>query len=72
MCETAETYKGRGVLVPGGLSAAEIMEGAAVLMKDYDVPPYTARNMVAAVLTRLIELGLCDSRLFRETGSPEA
>ncbi|MEW9838691.1 hypothetical protein, partial [Mesorhizobium marinum] len=52
---TIEGYEGRGVWVPEGLSARDIMEGAKVLERDYDVAPYTARDMVRTVLIALEE-----------------
>jgi hypothetical protein len=47
---TIEGYEGRGVWVPDGLSARDIMEGAKVLERDFDVAPYTSRSMVRQVL----------------------
>ena len=47
---TIEVYGDRGVWVPSGLSSRDIMEGAKVLVRDFDVSPYTARNMVRVVL----------------------
>lgn len=50
---TNETYEGRGVSVPVGLTAREIMEGTKALERgfpDFDFGHYTARAMVEAVL----------------------
>lgn len=47
---TIEGYKGRGVWVPEGLTAAEIMEGARALELTYDVPHYIASAMAISVL----------------------
>lgn len=60
-------YKGRGVFVPHGLTAAEVMEGAAALeqySEDWDIPHYTARDMAAAVLlaARAVEEGACGNQ----------
>lgn len=48
-----EFYKGHGVWVPFGQTAAEIMEGAWVLERDFDVAPFTSRMMVSAILQAL-------------------
>lgn len=45
-----QAYGDRGVYVPDGMSALEIMEGAAALEREYEVAPYTARSMVRSVL----------------------
>lgn len=48
-----ETYEGRGVIVPRGLSARAIVEGGRALLRDYpdyDIGPYTAQNMAETVL----------------------
>lgn len=45
-----ETYQGRGVFVSDGETAAQIMEGARVLERDYGVAPFISRAMVRAVL----------------------
>lgn len=50
---TIETYQGRGVWVPEGLTARDIMEGAKVLERDYDIAPFTSREMVCQVLFAL-------------------
>ena len=47
---TIESYNGRGVWVPQGMTAGQIMAGADVLEQTYDVAPYTSRNMVIAIL----------------------
>jgi hypothetical protein len=43
-------YGGRGVFVPPGMTAAEIMIGARVLTERWDVQHYEARSMVRDVL----------------------
>lgn len=58
-----EGYNGRGVWVPAGLTAAEIMIGAAALERDFDVAPYTSRNMVIAVLQALRSVQAKDETL---------
>jgi hypothetical protein len=45
-----ECYGERGVWVPDGVTAHEIMVGAAVLEQAYEVDHYTARSMVRRVL----------------------
>ncbi len=45
-----ETYEGRGVWVPPGMTAHEIMIGAAVLVEKFGVEHYEARSMVRWVL----------------------
>lgn len=50
---TIEAYDGRGVWVPEGLTARDIMEGAKVLERDFDVAPFTSREMVCRVLSAL-------------------
>jgi hypothetical protein len=50
---TCEVYDGRGVWVPHGLSASDIMKGARVLEEQFDVAPYVSRAMVCAVLEAL-------------------
>jgi len=47
---TGQVYKGRGVWVPEGLTAAQIMEGAWALERQFDVAPFISRLMAAAVL----------------------
>ncbi len=49
-------YKGRGVFVPDGQKASWIMEGAWVLEREFDVAPYTSREMVRAVLEAVLPL----------------
>ncbi len=49
-------YKGRGVFVPDGQKASWIMEGAWVLEREFDVAPYTSREIVRAVLEAVITL----------------
>jgi hypothetical protein len=46
----SDAYEGRGVWVPDGMTAAEIMEGARVLEDKFGVEHYTARSMVRNVL----------------------
>lgn len=40
----------RGVWTPAGMTAAEIMHGAAVLERKWKIDHYQARSMVRAVL----------------------
>lgn len=47
---TYESYEGRGVWVPRGLTAAQIMCGARVLERDFGVAPFISRAMVSAIL----------------------
>ena len=43
-------YKGRGVYVPDGMSASEIMAGALALEREFDVAPFVSRLMARRVL----------------------
>lgn len=52
------SFEGRGVYVPEGMSAAEIMIGAAALERKFDVAPYISREMVRAVLAAIAEARL--------------
>lgn len=47
---TREAYGDRGVFVPNGMTAAEIMVGAAVLTERWDIQHYDACSMVISVL----------------------
>ena len=47
---TREAYGGRGVFVPHGMTAAEIMIGASVLTERWEIQHYDARIMVRDVL----------------------
>ena len=47
---TREAYGGRGVFVPHGMTAAEIMIGARVLTERWEIQHYEARSMVRDVL----------------------
>ena len=47
---TGQIYEGRGVWVPPGMTAAQIMEGAWTLEREFDVAPYISRLMAGAVL----------------------
>ena len=47
---TIARYRGRGVFVPPGMTAAEIMIGARVLEERWDIQHYQARDMVRDVL----------------------
>lgn len=49
-----EAYGNRGVWVPNGMTAHEIMTGAAILEREFDIPPYESRDMVRAVLSALM------------------
>lgn len=53
--DAAETqvYEGRGVYVPDGMTAREIVEGARVLERSFGVPPYISRMMVREVLVAM-------------------
>ncbi len=51
-----EGYKGRGVYVPHGLKASWIMEGAWLLEREFEVVPYTSREMVISLLEELLPL----------------
>ena len=46
-----QEYNGRAVFVPHGMTAAEIMEAAGVLEREFEVEPYLSRHMAVAVLT---------------------
>ena len=50
---TLQSYGDRGVYVPEGMTAAEIMEAARVLERDFEVEPFTSRAMVRAVLAAI-------------------
>ena len=57
---TFETYQGRGVFVPHGLTARAIVEGGRALLRecpDAEIGPYTARNMATAVLLEALKPG---------------
>lgn len=49
---TIESYEGRGVWVPEGLTARDIREGAKLLEKQFDVAPFVSDAMACAVLER--------------------
>jgi hypothetical protein len=49
-----EAYGDRGVWVPNGMTARAIMVGAAVLEREFDVPPYESRDMVRSVLSAIM------------------
>lgn len=51
-----QTYKGHGVWVPNGQSAAEVMEGAWALEREFDVAPFVSRIMASAVLSAVARL----------------
>lgn len=51
--EEPQSYGLRGVYVPRGMTADEIMIGAEVLERAFDVEPYTSRSMVRAVLAAI-------------------
>jgi hypothetical protein len=48
-----QAWDGHGVFVPKGMSAEEIMRGAAVLERRFDVVPFVSRSMVIAVLSAI-------------------
>ncbi len=45
------THGGRGVYVPAGMTAAEIMELAELLDSQFGIEPYTSRQIARAILT---------------------
>lgn len=45
-----ESYGGRGVFVPRGLTAAAVVEGARIIESACDVAHYTALNIACDVL----------------------
>lgn len=47
---TIESYGERGVWVPEGMTARDIMEGARVLEREFEIAPYVSRAMAIAVL----------------------
>lgn len=48
-----DQYGLRGVWVPAGMTAREIMEGADVLSEQFGVEHYEARSMVRVMLERI-------------------
>lgn len=50
---TIEGYEGRGVWVPEGMDARDIMEGAKALEMAWDIAPFISRAMVCDVLTAI-------------------
>ncbi len=53
MAARTQNYEGRGVYVPDGMSADEIMHAADVLEREFEIEPYTSRAMARAVLQTL-------------------
>ena len=53
---TIEGYQDRGVFAPEGVNAAQIMEGAWALERQFDVAPYISRLMAIAVLKAIAQL----------------
>ena len=49
------SFQGRGVPVPKGVEAWQIMAGARALEKRHDVAPYISRMMVCDVLAAIAE-----------------
>jgi hypothetical protein len=49
-CGRVKSCGDRGVYVPDGMTATEIIEGAHALVRDFELDTYTARNMVRTVL----------------------
>jgi hypothetical protein len=47
---TIEEHEGRGVWVPKGMNVRDIMAGASALERQFEIAPYTARDMAIAVL----------------------
>lgn len=54
---TIDVYKNRGVWVPEGMTAAEMMESSRVLEREFHIAPYTSGAMVIAVLQKVRSLG---------------
>lgn len=50
---SCQSYGERGVWVPEGMTAAEIMVGAAALEQHFGVAPFESRSMVRAVLSAI-------------------
>ena len=59
---TIEGYGKRGVWVPDGMSARDIMEGAHVLEDMFDVPPYESREMMRAILAVISPSASCSAK----------
>ena len=53
---TLGEHLGHGVWVPPGLGASWIIEGAAVLEREFEVGPFLSRHMVRAVLQAVLPL----------------
>jgi hypothetical protein len=45
-----QSHEGQGVFVLDGLTAREVMAGASILERQFDVPPFVSRVMASAVL----------------------
>ena len=58
--EEIDAYGGRGVWVPPGLTAREIMAGAAVLESKFGIEHYEARSMVRWVLQAIRDMPAAD------------
>lgn len=56
----AESFGQRGVWVPPGLTAREIMVGAAVLESKFGIEHYEARSMVRWVLQAIRDMPTAD------------
>lgn len=70
---TIESYKGHGVFVPRGLTAAAVMEGAWELERQFDVAPFISRMMATAVLEAVCGLeGRTHSPAAAQTNDPYA
>lgn len=54
---TIQGFAGRGVFVPEGLTAEEIMAGAAVLERRFDIAPYISRVIVCDILLAIKQRG---------------
>lgn len=52
---TTENYGDRGVWVPDGLNARDIMLGAKTLERDFEIAPYRSRAIVRAVLSAICQ-----------------
>ena len=46
-----QEHEGRGVYVPSGMTAAQIMTGARILERDFGIAPYTSREIMRALLS---------------------
>ena len=47
---TLEAYEGRGLWVPNGMTAVEIVKGARAITDQFDIDKFTARDIAIALL----------------------